>query len=107
MEREFAWDWKWLELEVGVTPLFGRHSTEWNTDLLFKKPWTLPKKAELMLGVGPEWVHATKYSGRRTPGLVKWCWILCSGPPRNVDSVGMSNRATTTALGGGMSNHWA
>ena len=51
----------WLELEVGVTPLFGRHSTEWDTDLLFKKPWTLSKKAEFMLGVGPEWVHSTKY----------------------------------------------
>jgi hypothetical protein len=49
---------KWLELEVGVTPLFARHSTEWNTDLLFKKPWTLSKKVEFMLGVGPEWVHA-------------------------------------------------
>ena len=52
---------KWLELEVGVTPLFSRHSTEWNADLLFKKPWTLSKSAEFMLGVGPEWVHATKY----------------------------------------------
>jgi hypothetical protein len=51
----------WLELEAGVTPLFTRHSTEWNTDLLFKKPWTLSKKAEFMLGVGPEWVHTTKY----------------------------------------------
>ena len=51
----------WLELEAGVTPLFNRHSTEWGTDLLFKKPWTLSKKAEFMLGVGPEWVHATKY----------------------------------------------
>jgi hypothetical protein len=49
---------KWLELEVGVTPLFARHSTEWNTDFLFKKPWTLSKKMEFMLGVGPEWVHA-------------------------------------------------
>jgi len=48
----------WLELEAGVTPLFARHSTEWNTDLLFKKPWTLSKKVEFMLGVGPEWVHA-------------------------------------------------
>jgi hypothetical protein len=27
----------WLELEAGVTPLFRRHSTEWSTDLLFKK----------------------------------------------------------------------
>jgi hypothetical protein len=49
---------KWLELEVGVTPLFARHSTEWNTDLLFKKPWALSKRVEFMLGVGPEWVHA-------------------------------------------------
>ncbi len=47
----------WLELEAGVTPLFARHSKEWDTDLLFKKPWTLSKKAEFMLGVGPEWIH--------------------------------------------------
>jgi hypothetical protein len=52
----------WLELEAGVTPLFSRHSTEWNIDLLFKKPWTLAKKVEFMAGIGPEWVHATKYS---------------------------------------------
>jgi hypothetical protein len=51
----------WLELEAGVTPLFARHSTEWDTDLLFKKPWTLSKKVEFMLGVGPEWVHSNKY----------------------------------------------
>jgi hypothetical protein len=48
---------KWLELEAGVTPLFTRHSTEWDVDLLFKKPWTLSKKVEFMAGVGPEWVH--------------------------------------------------
>lgn len=54
----------WLELEAGVTPLFSRHhSTEWNTDLLFKKPWTLSKKAELMVGAGPEWIHT------REPGM--------------------------------------
>ena len=52
----------WLELEAGVTPLFTRHSTEWDIDLLFKKPWTLSKKAEFMVGIGPQWVHATKYS---------------------------------------------
>jgi hypothetical protein len=50
---------KWLELEAGVAPLFGRRSTEWDADLLFKKPWTLSKRAEFMLGVGPEWVHGT------------------------------------------------
>ena len=47
----------WLEIEAGVTPLFARHSTEWDTDLLLKKPWTLSKKVEFMAGVGPEWVH--------------------------------------------------
>jgi hypothetical protein len=50
----------WLELEAGVTPLFNRSSTEWDTDLLFKKPWTLSDKAEFMFGVDPEWVHTNK-----------------------------------------------
>ena len=47
----------WLELEAGVSPFFTHASTEWDTDLLFKKPWTISSKAEFMLGVGPEWVH--------------------------------------------------
>ena len=51
----------WLELEAGVTPLFRRHSTEWSVDLLFKKPWTLSEKREVMLGAGPEWVHTNAY----------------------------------------------
>jgi hypothetical protein len=51
---------KWLELELGVTPSFSHHSTEWDTDLLFKKPWTLSKKVEFMFGVGPEWIHVRK-----------------------------------------------
>lgn len=49
-----------LELEAGVTPLFGRHFQEWDTDFLFKKPWTLSKKVEFMAGAGPEWIHSTK-----------------------------------------------
>jgi hypothetical protein len=52
---------KWLELEAGVTPLFSRHTTEWDIDLLFKKPWTLSKKVDFMIGIGPAWVHARKY----------------------------------------------
>ena len=47
----------WLELEVGVSPFYTRNSTEWDADLLFKKPWTLSPKAEFMLGIGPQWVH--------------------------------------------------
>ena len=51
----------WLELEAGVTPFFGRHSTERDVDLLFKKPWTLSKKAEFMVGLGPAWGHTRQY----------------------------------------------
>lgn len=55
----------WLEIEAGVTPLFSRHATEWDTDILFKKPWTLSPKAEFMVGLGPEWIHS------RSQGVTK------------------------------------
>jgi hypothetical protein len=51
----------WLELEFGTTALFRRHSTEWGTDLLFKKPWEISPKVEFMLGVGPEWDHSNQF----------------------------------------------
>lgn len=52
----------WLELEAGTTPLFSRGSVEWDTDLLVKKPWTLSRQVEFMVGIGPEWVH-TRQNG--------------------------------------------
>jgi len=55
----------WLELEAGVSPFYTRNSTEWDTDLLFKKPWTLSRKAEFMLGMGPQWAHL-KQNGKTT-----------------------------------------
>jgi hypothetical protein len=58
----------WLELEAGVSPFFTHNSTEWDTDLLFKKPWTISRKAEFMLGVGPEWVHL-RQNGRAADTL--------------------------------------
>jgi hypothetical protein len=60
----------WLELEAGVTPLFGRHSSEWDTDLLFKKPWTLSPHVEFMAGVGPEWIHTSEAGAiANAPGI--------------------------------------
>jgi hypothetical protein len=95
--------WK-CELEAGVTPLFARHSTEWDIDLLFKKPWTLSKKTEFMLGVGPAWVHTNEYgmasnsvSAELVPDFMFW-------PPRSIDSAGISNRATITTLAEDTSN---
>jgi hypothetical protein len=55
----------WLELEAGVSPFYTRNSAEWDTDFLFKKPWTISKKAEFMLGVGPQWGHLRR-NGRAT-----------------------------------------
>ncbi|MGD0332592.1 MAG: hypothetical protein ABSA90_04980 [Xanthobacteraceae bacterium] len=49
----------WLEIEGGVSPLFGGGHTDWNTDLVFKKPFTLSKTVEVEFGVGPEWLHTT------------------------------------------------
>jgi hypothetical protein len=58
----------WLELEAGTTPFFTRNTTEWDTDLLFKKPWTISSKVEFMFGVGPEWVHTSR-NGAATNSL--------------------------------------
>jgi hypothetical protein len=60
----------WLELEGGVTRLYGRHSQEWDADLLFKKPWTLSRKAEFMVGVGPEWIHTNETGAVRNSPAV-------------------------------------
>jgi len=58
----------WLEIETGVTPLFGNNHTEWDSDLLFKKPYELSKSVEFEIGVGPAWLHATA-GGRTTNSL--------------------------------------
>jgi hypothetical protein len=55
----------WLEIEAGVSPFYTRTSAEWDTDLLFKKPWTLSRTAEFMFGIGPEWIHL-RQNGRTT-----------------------------------------
>lgn len=71
----------WLELEAGVTPLFSSGQREWDTDLLFKKPYTLSNTAEFMFGIGPEWVHATangktsnSISGEAVLDFMFWPW---------------------------------
>src|ERR1700735_2106129 len=59
---------EWLEIEAVVTAFFSRSQTEWDTDLLFKKPYTLSKTAEFMFGVGPEWAH-TSSGGQSTNSI--------------------------------------
>jgi hypothetical protein len=40
----------WLEIEVGVSPLFRPGQTEWEGDLLFKKPWRSEQTSALLFG---------------------------------------------------------
>lgn len=54
----------WLEIEAGIAPLFGGGRTEWETDLLFKKPFTLSTTVDFMVGIGPEWTYTTGGAGR-------------------------------------------
>jgi hypothetical protein len=54
----------WLELELGVSALRASGSTEWESELLFKKPFELSEKIELMAGLGPTWTH-THAQGER------------------------------------------
>jgi hypothetical protein len=58
----------WLEVEAGVTPLFSRGRTEWDTGFLFKKPFDLSPTIEFEPGIGPVWVH-TIGSGRTTDSV--------------------------------------
>jgi len=55
---------EWLEIEAGVTPLISGGRTEWETDLLFKKPFKLSDKVEFMIGAGPQWTFSRE--GTRT-----------------------------------------
>jgi len=65
LAAEFTPIENWLELEGGTAAVFRRHSKEWGTDLLCKKPWDLSRKVEFMAGAGPEWVH-TRSNGVAT-----------------------------------------
>ena|ERR1700683_914426 len=65
----------WLEIEAGVSPLFGGSHTEWSADLLFKKPFTLSDTVEFMIGVGPEWTFSsegTKIAGEVALDFMFW-----------------------------------
>jgi hypothetical protein len=44
-----------MRIEAGIAPMFSSGRTEWDTDLLFKKPFTPSDKLEFMIGAGPAW----------------------------------------------------
>ena len=65
----------WLEIEAGIAPMFSSGRTEWDADLLFKKPFTLSDELEFMIGVGPAWTFSpegTKVGGEVALDFMFW-----------------------------------
>jgi hypothetical protein len=65
----------WLEIEAGVAPMFSSGLTEWDTDLIFKKPFTLSNTLEFMIGVGPQWTFSregTKVGSELAADFMFW-----------------------------------
>jgi hypothetical protein len=55
--------------------VFGGGRTEWDTDFIFKKPFTLSDKLEFMVGVGPQWTFSrdgTKIGGELAADFMFW-----------------------------------
>jgi hypothetical protein len=64
----------WLEIETGISPLFRPGQTEWQADLLFKKPFTINEHVEFMIGAGPQFSYATAGGGTQvaTEFALEW-----------------------------------
>lgn len=55
----------WLQLEFGVTAFQSQGTTEWETELSFKRPFDLTPSIELTVGIGPTWTHSGSTTGHR------------------------------------------
>jgi hypothetical protein len=68
----------WLEIEIGTGPLFASGTTDWSTDVLFKKPFELSNAAELMVGAGPAFDTtfggSTKIGAEFALDFMFWPW---------------------------------
>ena len=66
----------WLEIEVGISPLFRPGQTEWQADLLFKKPFTINEHVEFMIGMGPQLSYATAGGGTQIASEIAIEWMV-------------------------------
>lgn len=71
---------EWLEIEAGIAPMFHAGRAEWETDLLFKKPFTLTDKLEFMIGAGPQVTFAP--GGSKIAGEVALDFMFWPTPDR-------------------------
>ena len=61
---EFALIKEWVEVEIGGAKLFRRGHSEWEAEVVFRKPFTLSETTEFMIGLGPIWTQAKGESGK-------------------------------------------
>jgi hypothetical protein len=66
----------WLEIETGISPLFRPGQTEWQADLLFKKPFTINEHVEFMIGAGPQLSYATAGGGTQIASEFALEWMI-------------------------------
>ena len=66
----------WLEIETGISPLFRPGQTEWQADLLFKKPFTINEHVEFMIGAGPQLSYATAGGGTQIASEIAIEWMI-------------------------------
>jgi hypothetical protein len=75
---EFSAIKDWLEIEVGGAKLFRRGHSEWEAEIVFRKPFTLSDTAEFMVGIGPMWTSAkgegAKIGGTYVFDFMFWPW---------------------------------
>ena len=68
----------WLEIEIGAASLFRRGATAFESDLIFKKPFTLSDTVEFMVGAGPAWSYTrdegTKWGATVALDFMVWPW---------------------------------
>jgi hypothetical protein len=58
----------WFEVEAGVSRLFNKGQAEWDTELIFKKSFSLSPNVEFEPGIGPVWIR-TNSDGRTTDSI--------------------------------------
>src|ERR1700727_2738204 len=66
----------WLGIETGISPLFRLGQTEWQADLLFKKPFTINEHVEFMIGAGPQLSYATAGGGTQIASEIAIKWMM-------------------------------
>jgi hypothetical protein len=66
----------WLEIEAGISPLFRPGQAEGQTDLLFKKPFTINEHVEFMIEAGPQLSYATSGGTTQIASEVTLEWMI-------------------------------